>query len=57
MIALRARLMLGAFYSKLVEIAGTIGTKTTHTTLTDELGSELITEPISPFLLERISKM
>ena len=57
MIALRAGLMLGAFYSKLVEIAGTIGTKTTHTTLTDELGSELITEPISSFLLERISKM
>ena len=57
MIALRAGVMLGAFYSKLVEIAGTIATKTTHTTLTDEPSSELITELISPFLLERISKM
>ena len=48
--------LLGAFYSKLVEIAGTIETKTEERTLSDEPGSEPITEPISPFLLERISQ-
>ena len=48
--------LLGAFYSKHVEIAGTIKTKTEERTLSDEPGSEPITEPISPFLLGRISQ-